>query len=88
LHRAHLITEPAAERWGMHDLVRLYAADQHHPPARVTTRPARPGPGCMATTSTPPLQRTPTSNRPCRPTPARSPTGTTLWPGWMPNTVT
>ncbi|WP_203916198.1 ATP-binding protein [Rugosimonospora africana] len=28
LHRAHLITEPAAERWAMHDLLRLYATDQ------------------------------------------------------------
>ncbi|WP_431909138.1 ATP-binding protein [Micromonospora carbonacea] len=28
LHRAHLITEPAPDRWGMHDLVRLYATDQ------------------------------------------------------------
>ncbi|MEU4642516.1 tetratricopeptide repeat protein [Micromonospora sp. NPDC023814] len=28
LHRAHLIAEPAADRWGMHDLIRLYAADQ------------------------------------------------------------
>ncbi|HEX6077448.1 MAG TPA: tetratricopeptide repeat protein [Micromonosporaceae bacterium] len=32
LHRAHLITEPAPDRWGMHDLVRLYATEQqtHH----------------------------------------------------------
>lgn len=28
LFRAHLITEPTADRWGMHDLLRLHAADQ------------------------------------------------------------
>ncbi|MEU7802460.1 tetratricopeptide repeat protein [Micromonospora arborensis] len=28
LHRAHLITEPAPERWGMHDLLRLYATER------------------------------------------------------------
>ncbi|MFF5290549.1 tetratricopeptide repeat protein [Paractinoplanes globisporus] len=28
LERAHLITEPAAERWSMHDLLRLYATGQ------------------------------------------------------------
>src|SRR4029453_983932 len=27
LHRAHLIEEPVAGRWRMHDLIRLYAAD-------------------------------------------------------------
>ncbi|MEU4567316.1 tetratricopeptide repeat protein [Micromonospora sp. NPDC023956] len=31
LHRAHLVDEPAADRWRMHDLIRLHAADQ--PPA-------------------------------------------------------
>ncbi|MFJ8685796.1 ATP-binding protein [Micromonospora wenchangensis] len=28
LHRAHLISEPAPERWSMHDLLRLYAIEQ------------------------------------------------------------
>ncbi|MFI5927299.1 ATP-binding protein [Micromonospora sp. NPDC051543] len=28
LHRAHLVTEPAPERWSMHDLLRLHAAEQ------------------------------------------------------------
>ncbi|ROT31904.1 tetratricopeptide repeat protein [Micromonospora sp. HM5-17] len=28
LHRAHLIDEPATDRWRMHDLIRLYAASQ------------------------------------------------------------
>ncbi|MCZ7421923.1 tetratricopeptide repeat protein [Verrucosispora sp. WMMA2121] len=28
LHRAHLIAEPAPDRWGMHDLLRLYAAQK------------------------------------------------------------
>ncbi|SCL41529.1 Tetratricopeptide (TPR) repeat [Micromonospora pallida] len=28
LHRAHLVDEPAADRWRMHDLVRLHAAGQ------------------------------------------------------------
>ncbi|MEU8188570.1 ATP-binding protein [Micromonospora carbonacea] len=31
LHRAHLITELAPERWGMHDLLRLYATEQQAP---------------------------------------------------------
>ncbi|MEU4568622.1 tetratricopeptide repeat protein [Micromonospora sp. NPDC023956] len=40
LHRAHLVDEPVADRWRMHDLVRLHAADQ---PAgsRDETRTAR-----------------------------------------------
>jgi hypothetical protein len=28
LHRAHLVTEPVPERWSMHDLLRLHAAEQ------------------------------------------------------------
>ncbi|MEH0975356.1 hypothetical protein V6U77_29975, partial [Micromonospora sp. CPCC 205546] len=28
LHRAHLISEPVSERWNLHDLLRLYAAEQ------------------------------------------------------------
>ncbi|WBB79201.1 tetratricopeptide repeat protein [Micromonospora sp. WMMD882] len=28
LHRAHLVDEPAADRWRMHDLIRLHAATQ------------------------------------------------------------
>ncbi|GLY24925.1 hypothetical protein Misp04_46570 [Micromonospora sp. NBRC 101691] len=28
LHRAHLVDEPTVDRWRMHDLVRLHAADQ------------------------------------------------------------
>ncbi|TWJ27505.1 ATP-binding protein [Micromonospora sagamiensis] len=28
LHRAHLVDEPAADRWRMHDLIRLHAAGQ------------------------------------------------------------
>jgi tetratricopeptide (TPR) repeat protein len=31
LHRAHLVTEPVPERWSMHDLLRLHAAEQQRP---------------------------------------------------------
>ena len=73
LARAHLISEHAPGRYGFHDLLRAYAAEQ----ARGTeqrARPARPpSAGCSTTTCTPPP--TPpccsTRTRPDRPGPAR-----------------
>ncbi|GIF09872.1 ATP-binding protein [Actinoplanes siamensis] len=41
LHRAHLVTEPAPERWSMHDLLRLHAAEHQHTGDADETGPAR-----------------------------------------------
>ncbi|OWV11534.1 hypothetical protein B5D80_04395 [Micromonospora wenchangensis] len=54
LHRAHLITEPTPDRWGMHDLVRLYATDQqtHQASGWSDDRPPDDSHSATATTET------------------------------------
>ncbi|WP_416902648.1 ATP-binding protein [Micromonospora echinospora] len=72
LHRAHLVDEPTTDRWRMHDLVRLHAADQPASrPAETSTARHRLFTHYLHTTQAANTHLTPTV-----------PTNTTRFPGW------
>jgi hypothetical protein len=89
LHRAHLVDEPATDRWRMHDLTRLYTAIQ---PADTPDEADSARRRLFtyyrdtATAADTHLEPTVTADTavfaPCSPTASR------LWPGWTPNMPT